>query len=77
MGLIKITLMVFVLAIGCAYFIALLLTILGRLIKLMGFKEDPSAAIPGTPPGQIMPKAGTDYTAIAVAIAAAERESKK
>lgn len=77
MALIKVTLMVFVLAIGCAYFIALLLTILGRMIKFLGLKEDKPAAIPGTPAGQIMPKAGTEYTAIAVAIAAAKRESKK
>ena len=77
MELIQITLSIYALAIGVAFFIALVLVLMGKLIKLAGFKDEAPAAIPGTPAGQIMPNAGADYAAIAVAIAAAKRESDK
>ena len=77
MGLIKVTLMVFCIAVGCAYFIALLLAVMGRFIKLLGFKDDArAAAIPATPAGQIMPRANANFEAIAVAVAAAERKRR-
>ena len=75
MELIKFTISVIILAVGCAYFIALLLAVMGRCVKFLGLQDDAPSSIPGTPAGQIMPKAGTDYAAIAVAIAAATRES--
>ncbi len=77
MEAIKISLGIYALAIACGFFIALVLMIMGRAVKYLDLKDDHEAAIPKVPAGQIMPKAGSDFTAIAVAIAAAKRESAK
>lgn len=78
MVLIKFILSLYLMATIVAFFIAILLGLIGRLIKVMDIRELHPVPIPGTPAGQIMPSAArNDYTEIAVAIAVAKRESSK
>ncbi len=76
MVLIKFILSLYLMATVVAFFIAILLGLMGRIIKILNIQELHPVSIPGTPPGQIMPPADeADYTEIAVAIAVAKRES--
>ncbi|NCC60596.1 MAG: hypothetical protein EOM12_06585 [Verrucomicrobiae bacterium] len=78
MVLIKFILSLYLMATIVAFFIAILLGLMGRLIKVLNIQELHPASIPGTPPGQIMPPAAeADLTEIAVAIAVAKRENAK
>ncbi len=78
MALIKFILSLYLMATVVAFFIAILLSLVGRLIKVLNIRELHPVPIPGTPAGQIMPPAAQiDYTEIAVAIAVAKRESSK
>jgi len=78
MQLVNFTLSVYLLAAGCAFFIAFLLLVMGKFIKFLNLKDDATATIPGTPAGQIMPAANSselEQAAIAIAIAASRRQS--
>ena len=78
MALIKFVLSLYLMATIVAFFIAILLGLMGRLIKVLNIQELHPNAIPGTPAGQIMPPAAeADLTEIAVAIAVAKRENAK
>lgn len=76
MVLIKFILSLYLMAAIVAFFIAILLGLMGRFIKILNIQELHPNTIPGTPAGQIMPPAAeADYTEIAVAIAVAKREN--